>query len=427
DRHRYGTTETNDLWAALSEASGQPVGEMMDSWIWQPGVPVIDAHLDGDDLVLTQRRFSYDDSDDTVWQIPVALRVGDEVIRFTLGADPYRRPVGSSPVVVNAHGHGYFRVSYDPGLRSRLSSEVIAELPTLARYVLVDDAWAEVLAGNLEPIDYLGFVERMGHERHHGVWQSIIKGLSAVVRLVADDEDASAVLAARIRSLVVPVLDELGDPCADDTTTTTRLRAMLLSAGAIFGGDTTTIERARQIYARWAEDGSGEPNLVAAATVVVAATGDDADYDAFVERSLTGATPQIRLRHLHALAEFPDRSQMERTIAHAFGDQVKAQDAPYFLRVAIANRHHGALAWQGVQDHWDQAMERFPRPSIDRMIDTIVTLDRPDQVDQAAAFLVEHPVEQAAARIDQILERQRVHAALRARSARSTIDQLRQG
>ena len=41
DRHQYRNAATRDLWDALGEASGQPVAEMMDSWVQQTGYPVL--------------------------------------------------------------------------------------------------------------------------------------------------------------------------------------------------------------------------------------------------------------------------------------------------------------------------------------------------------------------------------------------------
>ena len=40
-RHAYGNTVTDDLWRALAEASGQPVGQIMGSWIYQGGYPAV--------------------------------------------------------------------------------------------------------------------------------------------------------------------------------------------------------------------------------------------------------------------------------------------------------------------------------------------------------------------------------------------------
>ena len=39
--HSYKNTETNDLWDAIEATSGEPVRRIMDSWIWQPGFPLI--------------------------------------------------------------------------------------------------------------------------------------------------------------------------------------------------------------------------------------------------------------------------------------------------------------------------------------------------------------------------------------------------
>uniref|UniRef100_A0A1I8JML7 Aminopeptidase n=1 Tax=Macrostomum lignano TaxID=282301 RepID=A0A1I8JML7_9PLAT len=45
-RHSYGNASTADLWLALSEASGQPVQQVMHDWIRRKGFPVISASLE---------------------------------------------------------------------------------------------------------------------------------------------------------------------------------------------------------------------------------------------------------------------------------------------------------------------------------------------------------------------------------------------
>ena len=55
DRHGYANTETSDLWAALDEVSDVPVSEVMDTWILQGGHPIVEVHLDGDSVSLSQR------------------------------------------------------------------------------------------------------------------------------------------------------------------------------------------------------------------------------------------------------------------------------------------------------------------------------------------------------------------------------------
>ena len=44
--HRLGNTETADLWDAIEEASGEPVRDIMDSWILQGGFPLVTVEED---------------------------------------------------------------------------------------------------------------------------------------------------------------------------------------------------------------------------------------------------------------------------------------------------------------------------------------------------------------------------------------------
>ena len=36
ERHKFGSTETGDLWSALGEASEQPIPAIMDGWVFRP-------------------------------------------------------------------------------------------------------------------------------------------------------------------------------------------------------------------------------------------------------------------------------------------------------------------------------------------------------------------------------------------------------
>lgn len=425
--HAYANTETGDLWDAIEHTSGEPVRRIMDSWIWQPGFPLVEAKAVGDELVLSQRRFSFDPDDASTsrWAIPIAVRQGDRVDTALLDGDEQRLPLGDGPVIVNAGGHGFFRVSYSDELRSRLTPEVVASMTTLERYNLVDDAWNAVTAQTLTAAEYLELAELFGGEREYGVWQVIAIGLRRLRRLIVDDPAALAAFERRVVALCEPALAALGEPKADDTDLTAKLRGLLLSMVAVTGGAADAQARARRIYDTWSSDpDSVDAELAAASTGVVATTGDAADYDRMLEQYRNGATPQIQLRHLHLLPEFKGEELMARTLELAMSDDVKTQNAPFVLSTAIGNLHHGRMAWEFVRRNWADINDAFPRNTISRVVETVKTLDRPADVAQTAAFFSEHPIEQAAKTLDQILERQRVNADVRARNEQPFIDAL---
>jgi puromycin-sensitive aminopeptidase len=422
--HSYKNTETNDLWDAIESTSGEPVRRIMDSWIWQPGFPLITATLshDGASVDLSQQRFllnpeSATDPTEQMWVVPVHISNGgtttivllDSMHATVTLADP------AAPVIVNAGGHGFYRVAYDTTLRARLAG-ALGDMNTLERYSLVDDAWAATVAGSLSAVELLTFLEEFGDEREHAVWQAVVIALRGMSRLI--DDDALPAFQLRVRGLVQPALAELGEPQADESDLTGKLRGLLLSTAGVLGRDEFVIGVCRDLLESSVEPDNGvDPELVAAATSVVAATGTVADYERFQHGFLNASTPQEQLRQLYALTEFDDEALILRTCQFALTDNVKTQNAPFVLRMAMASRRHGPAAWGFIKDNWEHANKEFPTNTISRMVDSVKMLTTPELVADVQMFFVEHPIPQAVKTLDQILERQGINAALLARDA----------
>jgi puromycin-sensitive aminopeptidase len=431
DRHSYANTETNDLWDAIEATSGEPVRRIMDSWIWQQGYPLVSAAVVDGSLELRQRRFRFDDDsagDDSAggeagaqrWAIPIHVRIGDTTTTLllddtvtSLGLTDTGGP--GQPIVVNAGGHGFYRVAYSGQLLDRLDGPALAAMSTLERYNLVDDAWAATLAGRMSAAHLRDFVESFADEREYTVWQAIAKALRGLGRIV-DDGPARDHFEAQVRGLASPALESLGDPADHESDLTSKLRGLLVGLVGVLGDDAGVQARCREWFDAAGSDPTAvDPELISAATTVVAATGDADTYEQMRERFLTGSTPQEQLRHLYALAEFDDEALVLATCEFAMSSEVRSQNAPFLLRAAIANRHHGPAAWAFVRDHWDQALDRFPSNTIVRMVGSITYLSTPELVDDTSSFFADHPIEQAAKTLEQVLERQRVNMRLRLR------------
>ena len=426
--HSYANTETSDLWdgiEAITTADGgnEPVRELMDSWIWQAGYPLVSASLDGDTIRLCQERFSFDvETDDpTLFIVPVAVRVGDDTTVVLLDSAEGSLPAGAAGavIVVNAGGQGFFRVAYDDALRARLGAEALSSLDTVERYNLVDDASAAFVAGRLSATSLLEFLQGFSAERDLAVWQAVTAGLRRLNRLI--DGDAVTAFSTAVRTLVTPALTELGwAAAADENDLQSKLRGLLVTTAATLGADADARTRCRALLGEYnASAGAADidPELISAATTVVAAFGDEADFERFVTAFKTSATPQDQLRNLYALAEFDNPELITRACEFAFSGDVRSQNAPYLLQRCIANRTQGELAWTLVRKHWDRANAAFPNPSIIRMVDPVKLLNTEAVVADVQSFFAEHPIKQSLNTLAQVLERQRVNAAVREREA----------
>jgi puromycin-sensitive aminopeptidase len=434
-RNQYDNTETTDLWDAIEEATGEPVRRIMDSWIFQGGFPLVDVTLidDGGTIRLTQQRFGYEgdlgEGDDDLealaaqrWAVPVILTISmndvTTVEKVLLDGDNIDIPVVEEIdwVLVNTEGEGFYRVRYAPELRDALVARAQTDLSPIERYSLVDDGWAAVLSADLTSIDFLDLVDGFTAETDLSVWQRIVGALGALDRLV--DGDVRTQLQSRVRNLLMPAAERLGaEPVTGESDRDRQLRGVLFEALGVIGNDAAVAKRARQLTDQAGVGTNVDPNLLAAAVNVVAATGDADDFDDFVARFKTAPTPQEELRYLSALADFDDAALIERLMGMTLTDEIRTQNAPYLIRRGLTNRNHGSLAWGFVATEWEAINGRFPSNSIPRMLEGIRALSQPEQAQEVFAFFETHEVPQGDKILAQHLERLEVNVALRAREA----------
>ena len=107
---------------------------------------------------------------------------------------------------------------------------------------------------------------------------------------------------------------------------------------------------------------------------------------------------------------------MDQTLEACLSDAIRPQDGPFLLARSITNRDQGANVWRYISTHWDQANERFASSNMIYLASGVRFITDPDLADQIQSFFGAHPIPQAALILQQILERQRIAVALRARA-----------
>ena len=416
-RHQFGNTETTDLWDALEEETGEPVRRIADTWIFQGGYPEVAVALgdDGTTLSVSQQRFTYTPpTEDQQWAVPVVVGTGagsdgagsggTHKLLLDGDADQVELPGAVDWVNANLGANGFYRVRYSDELRNRLV-ERRAELSPLERFVLVDDTWASVLAGTVEPEAFVRLAESFADESDLSVWERLTSGLGTLDR-VLDGSERSA-FAARVKALITPALERLGTEVApDDDDRTRTLRGVLTSTAALVGGDEAAVALCRTRLDSYLDDpASVEASLASAALAVSATLGDGELYDRLLAAHRAAGNPQDRERLLFALARFRDPELLARTLEMALSADVRSQDAPYLLRDTIANRDNGAAAWAFVTSHWNDVNERFPSNSIARMLSGVRVLRDASAARHVESFLSEHPVPQGEQQVRQHVER----------------------
>jgi puromycin-sensitive aminopeptidase len=412
DRYRLGNTETTDLWDSLESATSEPVRRIMDTWIFQPGFPLVSARAEGNQVTLTQQRFRYEASDpgQQRWAIPVRVRLlgGGSSETRSLLLDGDTTTFGVSPgalVVLDAGGEGFYRLSYPIEWRDRLLDA--GALEAIERFALVDDLWASVLAGRAPAAELLVLARKLRGEQDLVVWRVLVSVLRGTARLV--DGDALVRLRREIADVLAPTFERLGwEPGEGEDARTRQLRGITLEALGTLVEDPSVVARARETDV----DAGTDPDVAAACIAILARAGDDSTFDEFAQRAAHAPTPQGQLRYLYALGTFPTAELALRAVRHAMSDEVRPQNGPFVIQRALRNRENGPLVWLFVRDHWDEVRARFSGSLIPRLLEGVTWLVDDASVADVPRFVSEHPVPEGARVIAQHLERQRVHRAL---------------
>jgi puromycin-sensitive aminopeptidase len=422
-KHQYANAETGDLWDALEESSGEPVRKLMDSWIFQPGFPIVEAvpTAEGRGLKLTQRRFFYlpgEKAAPQLWHVPVMVRArtdrGVSTHKLLLTDREATLDLGGKAewALVNEGGHGFYRVRPAPQLLTALTRN-LGELKPAERFGLVSDAWAATVAGMMPLAEFLKTARLFRNETDLNVWRAIIAPFGYLDMIAAESQRPP--LAAAVRDVMGPALARLGwEPISGEDELQGQLRGTIVGALGTLGDDPTVQSRARELYASYGRDPrSVARDLVPPVIAVLAHFGDRARYENFKQNYKSARTPQEEQRYLFSLANFRDPALLRQTMEMTLSGEVRTQNAPYLTQSLLFNTHCRYEAWDFIRSNWDAMTDKFPDAALPRMCEGIIALlDRESEVRN---FFAAHRVRLGGKLIDQHLERLSVAVAFRRR------------
>ncbi len=416
--HQFGSTETSDLWQAIGAAtSDASILPMMDSWVFQGGVPLVEVRQHGGTVVLSQRRFllTGDGGEaDPSWLIPIHNRFvngasADPPTALVLGPQPLQLAAPAADggwIVANAGGHGYYRTRYDgASFRGLLGS--FSRLDGLEQLTLASDTWALALAGTGQLEDFLSLTAVLDENCEPAVWDVVHDAVLLLDR-AARDADRPA-LRRWCGSLMAPVLERLGwqaTPAEGPRLATAR--SVLIRDLGIIAQDAAVIERARASSSSSGR-GDADPGTWGAILAVVASAGGKAEFEQFRARYQHPESPQDRRRNLEALIEFREPGLIAAVLSMCLAG-LRGEDVADVLRRMLGTRPGGPAAWRFLRDNWDALIPAQPEKSVWRIMTGVSWLlqvsddgSAPDAAD-ARSFIATHPLGGLHQLVDQSLE-----------------------
>ncbi len=371
-----------DLWRHLQAASDRPVQGIMESWIMQPGYPVVSVSVEGNggstQLQLSQQRFfsapNMSNGQHQTWHVPLVVRYEDNTgvheARHLLDSAQMSLPIEVNGELkwcyANADEIGFYRQNPDEAVLTGLLANLDKLLPT-ERSGLLSDQWALVRNGTHSMSRFLDVLSALSSARDYSVLGNVVGRLHAIETMLEGIGDQEALQKFRVwvNNAFQGQLAELGyEPKEGESQNDIQRRVSLIDALATLAENPDAIEQAEQKADQEAANpASVDPNLAGLFVSAAAQYGDSDRFDKYVkiyeQRQASGSSPQERNRYLNSFVEFRPPELVSRTLG-LMDQGVIAQEAiGPVLRQMLPMPHAQLQAWDYMKAHWRELNDKL--------------------------------------------------------------------
>jgi aminopeptidase N len=427
-KYAYGNAAGEDFWREMTASTGRPVDRIMQSFVEQPGAPVLTvrAQCTGTttEIGLRQERFigaPTATAAGQTWTLPVCFKANDGQARCEVIAE--REHTVSAPacnnVFANAHGRGYYFTEYPPDTVRGLGRSAPG-LEPVERLSLLGDEWWMVRGGRHDVGVYMDLAALLADDETAAVTDAIATRLEFADAYLVKASDRTR-YQEWVRRRFGPTLRAIGipgDPREPDERHSRR--ATLLELAGVTGDDTEVQHRARELAVTYIADPGSLPGTLVPDVLRVAAVGGDVKlYETYVSQvQKLAAQPEEYYRFFNALPWFREAMLIERTLAFAVSPSVRTQDTGTLIANLIARPWSQQAAWEFTKAQWPALVQKLGTfQGIPTIISSIGSMCSTEKAADVRQFFAKYPVPSAERTLQQAIERIEVCAGLAQRQS----------
>ena len=362
DHHKYGNATGDDLWDALSTATDLDIGKIMQSWLEQPGYPVVTAKVaENGHLVLSQKQFFIGEGKDVdrTWQIPLNANFDAPKImsekELDLGDYKTLREKAGHPLRVNVGNNSHFIVKYDDTLMKDIMSD-LDDLDPIAKLQLLQDLRLLAEGKQISYAEIVPLLTKFADSKSGLVINALYTTAAKLRQFVDPDSDEEKNLKKLYDKLSKEQVARLGwMPKKGESDDDIQIRPYELSA-SIYAGNSDSIKAAHKLFEENEDNlealnadvrpyvlinevkNFGSHNLMAKLIKEYQRTAD-ASYKAYLRNAATNTTDPAEINKL--IEYFED------------ADVIKPQDLRGWFAGVLSNHKGEQAAWDWIRKDWD--------------------------------------------------------------------------
>ncbi|KAH9498825.1 hypothetical protein Btru_005237 [Bulinus truncatus] len=428
-RHQYSNTFTEDLWAALEEASSKPVGKMMTTWTKQMGFPVLRVSQEQDGtsrkLTITQSKFTADGStpkDSFLWMVPILASSqpspGEAQVLGLLDTKTKEFVVPNVSegdwVKLNAGTVGVYRVMYPTDMLERLIPAVKnLSLPPKDRLGLQSDLFALSRAGLGSAVDVLKVTQAFENERDYTVWSNLSSNISTISTILQYAEETYPAFKQYVRRLFSKIAETVGwDAKPGEDTLIPMLREVVLSRMGRSGDEATIAEARKRFEAHCNGTAKLSADLRSCVYSTVLHNGDRETFNQILKLYDEADMQEEKVRISRAMGSVQDKELIQEVLGFSLSEKVRSQDAVFVIGGTTGSVIGRELAWEFVKKHFDVLNGRYEGGFLlSRLVQsTTESFVTEEKAQEIGDFFKEHEVPAAERTVQQSIENIKLNA-----------------
>ena len=358
EKFAYKNTVGNDLWQELESASSQPIVNLMNAWISQPGLPVVSVSSSHDAATLSQERFFIGEHQpsDALWPIPLFANQPLDVKVLN-----QKETIVSieKPLQLNCGLSAHFITKYDESTREYLLKN-ITELPTLDKICILQDATILARAGFENSASLLPLALSLKTETNEKVFGMAAGALTELRKFVDDNDVARDSLKRISGEFARATFEELGwDEKAGESDDDRERRTTALSL-MMYSENKEVLNEAKTRF----DNNKLEDLPTEIRALIISANVRHFETPEMIENLFAAYknTPSNDLQNDIAigLTSTKNPETAEKILANIKDSNViRPQDASRWFVYLIRTRESRQIAWNWLKENWAWVEDTF--------------------------------------------------------------------
>ena len=415
---KYKNAEGNDLWNAIGKASKMPVTSMVNTWLRQPGFPLVEITQDANNLKLKQKRYllEYDKKfSKGLWSIPLSLGLKKEITKklFSKKSMTLKLPKNTLGFVANHGRKGFYRVKYDEGILLDLKMLVDQkQLSPIDRWAIQNDLFSLCVSGDEQVRNYLDFSDAYLQEDSYLASVNVAHNLASLY-FRAFNEKFSFEIRDYAINYFRQLLYNLGwDPKKSDKHTDALLRGFVISVLGKMNDDEVTQEALKR-YAKFLKSpNSLSPDLIEPICSIAAWNGNEKTHSQLVKLYKNAKTMEEKLRFLGTMCGFKDTKLLKKSLDFSQTPAVRSQNMQLPIMKVAANPYGDKVLWPWLKKNWKKLNKKVGHgnPLFNRIVASISSVVDDSMIKDVKQFFKDNPTPGTERTQSQTIERVRINS-----------------